>query len=113
MEPHEDGAAPAPTVIGIDIGKEIFHLVGFSAEGKVVYRRKIKRLALADTCCRRASSGWRSVSAPTSSAGRFAALATARGSSPEALRPNLRTVRAQGAEERLQRRRGDRRNGCT
>jgi transposase len=49
MEPHEDGAAPAPTVIGIDIGKEIFHLVGFSAEGKVVYRRKIKRLALAET----------------------------------------------------------------
>ena len=48
MDPSEEGL-PAPTVIGIDIGKEIFHLVGFSADGKVVFRRKIKRLALADT----------------------------------------------------------------
>jgi len=33
----------APAVLGIDIGKQIFHLVGFSAEGKVAFRRKIKR----------------------------------------------------------------------
>ena len=32
--------------VGIDIGKEVFHLVGFSTDGKVVLRRKIKRLAL-------------------------------------------------------------------
>ena len=38
----------APAVIGIDIGKEVFHLVGFDAGGKIVLRRKIKRLALAD-----------------------------------------------------------------
>ena len=32
--------------VGIDIGKEVFHLVGFNPDGKIVLRRKIKRLAL-------------------------------------------------------------------
>ena len=32
--------------VGIDIGKEVFHLVGFNTDGKIVLRRKIKRLAL-------------------------------------------------------------------
>jgi transposase len=31
------------TSIGLDIGKEVFHLVGFDAQGAVVLRRKIKR----------------------------------------------------------------------
>jgi transposase len=31
--------------IGVDIGKEVFHLVGFDNEGAVVLRRKIKRSA--------------------------------------------------------------------
>ena len=35
--------------IGIDIGKEVFHIVGFSTDGKIVLRRKIKRLALTET----------------------------------------------------------------
>jgi transposase len=35
--------------IGIDIGKEIFHIVGFGTDGKIAFRRKIKRLALAET----------------------------------------------------------------
>ncbi|PZR30521.1 IS110 family transposase [Caulobacter segnis] len=48
METSSIEGAPAPSVIGIDIGKEVFHLVGF-CDGKVVFRRKIKRLALADT----------------------------------------------------------------
>ena len=34
------------TVIGIDIGKDVFHLVGFDDDGTVVIRRKIKRLGL-------------------------------------------------------------------
>ena len=34
------------TVIGIDIGKDVFHLVGFDDDGNVVVRRKIKRLGL-------------------------------------------------------------------
>lgn len=33
-------------VIGIDIGKDVFHLVGFDDAGKIALRRKIKRLAL-------------------------------------------------------------------
>jgi len=32
--------------VGIDIGKEVFHLVGFDTDGKIVLRRKIKRLTL-------------------------------------------------------------------
>lgn len=34
------------TVVGIDIGKDVFHLVGFAPDGKIVLRRKIKRMAL-------------------------------------------------------------------
>ena len=32
--------------IGIDIGKEVFHIVDFGTDGKIAFRRKIKRLAL-------------------------------------------------------------------
>jgi transposase len=35
--------------IGIDIGKEVFHIVGFGTDGRIAFRRKIKRLALVDT----------------------------------------------------------------
>lgn len=35
--------------IGVDIGKEVFHLVGFGSDGKIAFRRKIKRLALIET----------------------------------------------------------------
>jgi hypothetical protein len=34
--------------IGIDIGKEVFHLVSFGNDCKIAFRRKIKRLALVD-----------------------------------------------------------------
>ena len=34
--------------VGIDIGKNVFHLVGFDADGKIAVRRKIKRLSLVD-----------------------------------------------------------------
>lgn len=36
----------AASVIGIDIGKDVFHLVGFSADGKLVLRQKIKHPAV-------------------------------------------------------------------
>ena len=36
-------------MIGVDIGKDVFHLVGFSADGKRVLQQKIKRLALKTT----------------------------------------------------------------
>jgi len=47
-----------PAVIGVDIGKDVFHLVAFTADGETAFRKKIKRLALADTFprCRLASS---------------------------------------------------------
>jgi transposase len=34
------------SVVGIDIGKDVFHIVGFSGDGRIVLRRKIRRLAL-------------------------------------------------------------------
>ena len=37
------------TSIGVDIGKEVFHVVGFGTDGKIAFRRKIKRLALVET----------------------------------------------------------------
>src|SRR5215469_621078 len=35
-------------VIGIDIGKEVFHLVGLGVDGKTAFRRRIRRLGLKD-----------------------------------------------------------------
>ena len=32
--------------IGVDIGKDVFHIVGFDPNGKIVVRRKFKRLSL-------------------------------------------------------------------
>ena len=49
MQTKFESTAPALTVIGIDIGKDVFHVVGFDADGKIAFRRKIKRLALTDT----------------------------------------------------------------
>ena len=34
------------SVIGVDIGKDVFHIVGFDSDGKIVLRRKIRRLSL-------------------------------------------------------------------
>ena len=34
--------------IGVDIGKDVFHIVGFDSDGKIVLRRKIRRLSLTD-----------------------------------------------------------------
>ena len=49
MEGRTQNAVPVLTTIGVDIGKDIFHIVGFDADGKIALRRKIKRLALAET----------------------------------------------------------------
>ena len=38
----------SPVVVGVDIGKEVFHLVGFGIDGKIAFRRRIRRLALKD-----------------------------------------------------------------
>jgi hypothetical protein len=57
----QKASSTAPSVIGVDIGKEVFHLVGFSPGGEIVFRRKIKRQALADTFkgSRPALSAWK------------------------------------------------------
>ena len=39
-------AYPKLMSIGLDIGKDVFHLIGFDHNGKVVLRRKFRRLAL-------------------------------------------------------------------
>ena len=37
------------SVVGIDIGKDVFHIIAFHPSGAIVLRRKIKRLALVAT----------------------------------------------------------------
>lgn len=39
-------AVQAFASIGVDIGKDVFHIVGFDLEGKIALRKKVKRLAL-------------------------------------------------------------------
>ncbi len=46
MTQQSAGTPLTLTSIGIDIGKDVFHIVGFGVGGKVVLRRKIKRLSL-------------------------------------------------------------------
>jgi len=45
----KQGCLEDPTVVGVDIGKDVFHLAGFDRSGQVVLRRKIKRFALQET----------------------------------------------------------------
>src|ERR1700704_2634419 len=47
MKRKTESDTALPMVIGVDIGKEVFHLVGFGGDGKIVFRRKIKRLGFA------------------------------------------------------------------
>src|SRR3954463_12968185 len=48
MKPKTESNTASLTVIGVDIGKEVFHLVGFGVDGKIAFRRKIRRLGLKD-----------------------------------------------------------------
>ena len=47
MKAKTESDTALPMVIGVDIGKEVFHLVGFGVDGKIVFGRKIKRLGFA------------------------------------------------------------------
>jgi transposase len=42
----DDEGAQRLLSIGVDIGKDVFHIVGFDLDGKIVLRRKLKRLGL-------------------------------------------------------------------
>ena len=46
MTSNHDQPTQTFASIGIDIGKDVFHIVGFDASGKIVLRKKFKRLAL-------------------------------------------------------------------
>jgi len=61
MKPRTESNMSSPMVLGVDIGKDVFHLVGFAADGKIAFRKRIRRLALKDALrgCRRASSAWK------------------------------------------------------
>jgi len=48
MKPRTESNLSSPVVVGVDIGKEVFHLVGFAADGKIAFRRRIRRLGLRD-----------------------------------------------------------------
>ena len=48
MKPKTEPSTASLTVIGVDIGKEVFHLVGFGTDGKIAFRKKIRRLSFAD-----------------------------------------------------------------
>src|SRR5580693_7591191 len=48
MKPKMEFDTASLAVIGVDIGKDVFHLVGFGADGKIAFRRKIRRLGLKD-----------------------------------------------------------------
>ena len=46
MTIERDDSPPRLMSVGIDIGKDVFHVVGFDHEGRIALRRKIKRMAL-------------------------------------------------------------------
>src|SRR5215469_16575298 len=46
MKPKTETNTTSLVVVGVDIGKEVFHLVGLSVDGKIAFRRKIRRLGL-------------------------------------------------------------------
>jgi hypothetical protein len=39
MKPKMESSTGSLAVIGVDIGKEIFHLVGFDVDGKIAFSR--------------------------------------------------------------------------
>src|SRR5947207_4821002 len=47
MKPKMEFDTASLAVIGVDIGKEVFHLVGLGVDGKIAFRKKIRRLGLA------------------------------------------------------------------
>ena len=48
MKSRMQSKMSSPVVVGVDIGKEVFHLVGITADGKIALRRRIRRLGLKD-----------------------------------------------------------------
>jgi transposase len=49
MQAIREATTPPLTSVGIDIGEDVFHVVGFGPDGKIAFRRKTRRLALIET----------------------------------------------------------------
>jgi transposase len=115
---RDDGthAASEPiATIGIDLGKNTFHLVGMSSGGKIVPRLKVsrdqleRRLANLQPCLigLEACAGAHHVARKLRQLGHDVRLIPAR-----YVKPFKGQTLHQGAQERLPRRRGDRRGGA-
>src|SRR5499433_956732 len=48
MKAKMESSQASLAVIGVDIGKEVFHIVGLGVDGKIAFRKKIRRLGLKD-----------------------------------------------------------------
>src|ERR1041384_5333734 len=48
MKPKTDFSTASLAVIGVDIGKEVFHIVGLAVDGKIRFRKKVGRLGFED-----------------------------------------------------------------
>jgi hypothetical protein len=79
--PRKVNQHEAVATLGIDIGKNTFHLVGFDRKGAVVLRQKLSRSQVEARLAniRPASSAWRRVSEHTISVGNSRHTATTHG----------------------------------
>src|SRR5215470_3610187 len=48
MKPRKDFSTAPLAVIGVDIGKEVFHIVGLGVDGKIAFRKKVRRFGFED-----------------------------------------------------------------
>ena len=48
-----------PTIVGIDLGKNWFHLVGLDGRGATVLRKKLNRAQLAEYAATAPGASWR------------------------------------------------------
>ena len=61
MKSRMESKMSSPVVIGVDIGKDVFHLVGFTADGKIAFAGGSGDWVskMSSRSCRRASSPWK------------------------------------------------------
>src|SRR5215471_7851534 len=48
MKPKKEFSAGSLAAIGVDIGKEVFHIVGLGIDGKIAFRKKVRRFGFED-----------------------------------------------------------------
>ena len=79
--PRKINQLEAVAILGIDIGKNTFHLVGFDSKGAIVLRQSFHaaKSRLGSRTCRLASSVWRRASEHIISAGNSKGTVTTHG----------------------------------